>query len=734
VRRLSALLVVAAFVAALVTGAAVAGSPTASDSAGTPSPAVDTDSAMVQLNGDPLSTYVKTKPPAGKKIDFSSNTVKSYRAQLSALRNDFKQWLHTNAPKANITGQFDISVNAVAVQLNGTPLSVIRSAPQVKSADYEAYYTPQVTSADPDLPLISAFDAWGGAGNGANAGVKPDGSRVKVGVIDTGIDVTQPCFSDAGFPAAQQQGPPSLTNNKVIVAKVFFNKAKNQGLTPEAIQDHGTHVSGTIACDYGLTNSTTSVDGVTVPYGVLGVAPGAQLGNYNVFPGNVTNARSEDILNALEAAYSDGMDIVNMSLGGVHKSGTLGVQDLLTTAVDDLDQAGMISAIAAGNSGPGHQTIESPGSAARGLTAGAFTVGHFIGAPVTAGGTTYGAATGSFAKVSSDLTATLAAVAGSGANGLNIACSALAAGSLTGKIALVSRGTCTFSTKIRNAQNAGAVAVLVGNNVGGGPIAMGTDGTPNQPTIPAYMLSLADAGAVKASNGTAVTIGATLQYFQNAANSNIMAGFSSQGPTFVDFRVKPDVVSPGVNVLSSIPHQFCAAPPCWAFFQGTSMATPHLAGSAAVILGQHPGWSAAQVRSAIVNTADQGVIMNSSGLSTATDVNLIGAGRDDVNSATHAAVALDPVSVSFGSVPSGSGQTRTFTVALSTLNGPAATSVSVTNQTGNGVSFSASLSNGTITVTMNEAKGTAAGDYQAILRVKTGGTEIAHAVVYTNVK
>jgi minor extracellular serine protease Vpr len=735
VRRFSGLLAVAACVAALVTGAAVAGSGSVSDSSGTPSPAVDTDSAIVQLNGDPLSTYVKTKPPAGKKIDFSSNNVKSYRAQLSALRNDFKQWLHANAPKANITGQFDISLNAVAVQLNGTPLSVIRSAPQVKFADYEAYYTPQA-SLDPDLPLISAFQAWGGEGNGANAGVEPNGTRVKVGVIDTGIDITSPCFNDAGYSAPQgfPQGPPSLTNNKVIVAKVFYNKANNQGLTPAAVQEHGTHVSGTIACDYGLTHSTTSVDGVTVPYGVLGVAPGAQLGNYNVFPGNVTNARSEDILNALEAAYSDGMDIVNMSLGGVHKSGTLGVQDLLTTAVDDLDQAGMISAIAAGNSGPGHQTIESPGSAARGLTAGAFTVGHFIGAPVTAGGTTYGAATGSFAKVSSDLTATLAAVAGSGANGLNIACSALAAGSLTGKIALVSRGTCTFSTKIRNAQNAGAVAVLVGNNVGGGPIAMGTDGTPNQPTIPAYMLSLADAGAVKASDGTAVTIGATLQYFQNAANSNIMAGFSSQGPTFVDFRVKPDVVSPGVNVLSSIPHQFCAAPPCWAFFQGTSMATPHLAGSAAVILGQHPGWSAAQVRSAIVNTADQGVIMNSSGLSTATDVNLIGAGRDDVNSATHAAVALDPVSVSFGSVPSGSGQTRTFTVALSTLNGPAATSVSVTNQTGNGVSFSASLSNGTITVTMNEAKGTAAGDYQAILRVKSGGTEIAHAVVYTNVK
>jgi len=136
VRRLSGLLAVAALVSALVAGAAIAGSGSVSDVSGTPSPAVDTDSAIVQLNGDPLSTYVKTKPPAGKKIDFSSDTVKSYRAQLSALRNDFKQWLQANAPAAKITGSYDIALNAVAVQLNGASLNVIRSAPQVKSADY----------------------------------------------------------------------------------------------------------------------------------------------------------------------------------------------------------------------------------------------------------------------------------------------------------------------------------------------------------------------------------------------------------------------------------------------------------------------------------------------------------------------------------------------------------------------------------------------------------------------
>jgi subtilisin family serine protease len=213
-----------------------------------------------------------------------------------------------------------------------------------------------------------------------------------------------------------------------------------------------------------------------------------------------------------------------------------------------------------------------------------------------------------------------------------------------------------------------------------------------------------------------------------------------------------------VNVLSSIPAtagpggaKFCAVPPCWAFFQGTSMATPHLAGSAAVIIGQHPGWSAAQVRSAIVNTADgidtncngfpvdttancKGVLKPFRGSGFVTDVNIIGAGRDDVNSATHAAVALDPVSVSFGAVPSGSGQTRTATISLSQLNGPAANAVSVTNFVGAGVSFSASISGSTITVTMTETKGAPAGDKQAILRVKSGGMEIAHAVLYAFVK
>src|SRR5712664_4660184 len=99
-------------------------------------PSVDTSSAIVILKGDPLSTASSTKPPHGKKIDFNGNAVKSYRAQLSAERNNFKQWLQTYAPKAKITSQYDISLNAVAVQLNGTSLDLIASAPMVQQAQY----------------------------------------------------------------------------------------------------------------------------------------------------------------------------------------------------------------------------------------------------------------------------------------------------------------------------------------------------------------------------------------------------------------------------------------------------------------------------------------------------------------------------------------------------------------------------------------------------------------------
>lgn len=695
----------------------------------TSKPGVTTAYALVQLAGAPLSTYVKTKPAQGKKVDFSSATVKSYKALLAARRNDFKTWLQANAPKAQVVKGYDLALNAVAVKLNGTTLATIRTSPLVVRAELEGLYYP---TADPDLDLISATEGWSAAG----ATSATAGAGVKVGVIDTGVDITHPCFADTGYAAHLQLGDKRLTNNKVIVARVFNNKTPSQGYTAEAIGDHGTHVAGTIACNF---DTPATVAGAVVDHGISGVAPRALLGNYNIFPNNVENARSEDILDALEAAYTDGMDIVNMSLGG----GSHGIQDLLTVAVDNLDQANMISAVAAGNSGPGHYTVESPGSAARALTAGAASVNHTVANPVSAGAASAAAVLGEFGTPTYPMSGTLRVLSGSGVSGLELACSALAPAASGDSIALIQRGVCDFSLKLYNVQQAGYAGAIVVNRVAGAPFTMGKGSAPTDPTIPGLMIGLDAAAAFKAENGSTVTVGAP-SYTYPYYDADVMADFSSQGPTDVDFRVKPDVVAPGVNVLSSIPTAECGGAPCFAFFQGTSMATPHLAGVAAIIRQEHPSWPAWAVRSAIVNSADTGTLTKYTLDGVATDVNIVGSGRVNVANAANATALLDPVSVSFGATPTGAGQTKTVTVRIQNGGTTAATwSVGiVANGSASGVSFATSVSSVTLaagastsfTVTATFAKAAPLGDKQAWLVIGSGSDVVAHAAVYAFVK
>jgi minor extracellular serine protease Vpr len=194
-------------------------------------------------------------------------------------------------------------------------------------------------------------------------------------------------------------------------------------------------------------------------------------------------------------------------------------------------------------------------------------------------------------------------------------------------------------------------------------------------------------------------------------------------------------------VLSSIPHQFCKAPPCFAFFQGTSMATPHLAGSAAVVKWLHPTWDAWQIRSAIVNTADEGVLKKASSGALETDVNIIGSGLDDLFNAVNAIAAIDPVSVSFGAVPSGSGTSASYEVHITNLQASAYTFSLSVDAGGGGVHYSLSASTihlnagetGSFWVLMTTDKGATLGDHSADLDI-SGTAGYLHAVVYTFIK
>lgn len=708
-------IVVATAVAGLLGGysATVSQAITATDAVGSAVQTVDTAEALIVLTGDPLSTAKNVDRGNGKRVNFQGAATKSYRSKLSAQRNDLRQWMKVNTPKAQITSTFDIALNAVSVKLNGTALSTFLKSSLVKSAQYQGVYRPLGEPvSDPDLALVNAVQSWGGGG-AAGAG-----TGVKVAVIDSGIDQNHPCFDDAG----DSDGTRNFTNNKVIVAKVFNNHAKVAGLTAEAVGEHGTHVAGTIACDYG---TVATVDGVTIPHHISGVAPAALLGNYNVFPGPVENARSEDILNALEAAYTDGMHVANMSLGG----GANGVQDLLTHAVDNLDLGGMVIAISAGNSGPGFSTVGSPGSAARGLTAGASSVAHTVSSSITTSQGSAVSAAGEFGTIVDGPAGILDVIEGKGPVGVDelanvsVACTSLTSG--TG-VAVISRGDCDFTTKIRNAEVAGYSAVIVINRLPG-TLVMATNGDVSQPTIPAVAIGLEDASIVLNADGENVDFNAPA-YVNPFGVANVMADFSSEGPTDVDRRIKPDLVAPGENVLSSIPGGK------FAFYSGTSMASPHLAGAAAVVLSQHPAWTPWQVRSAITNTANAGALSPYHEGAFADDPNLVGAGLLDVAAAVDAKIFVDSVSVSFGTIPSGSGQRASRTVAVQNVSSSAVTARVV--GTHGGVVFTvagtlAGNSTNPLIITAQSAKGTVRGHSWATIEfVNSSNAVVAHMRVY----
>lgn len=659
--------------------------PNASADAFSTGASVDATSAIVQLKGDPLSTYSATKPARGKKIDFNSNTVKSYRAQLAAQRNDFKKWLQANAPKAQITSQYDISLNAVAVQLNGTSLSTIAGAPLVQQAQYNGLYQPDLSES---YKIINATGAWTATGVRSTAG-----AGIKIGDIDTGIDQNHPFFDPTYFSYPSTGGPwpkcdaaDSTTHTadtnckyvtpKVIVAKVFYNKATKSGFDAQAVQDHGTHTAGIAA---GVTGKTAVVNGVAID-DMSGIAPGAFLGNYNVFPGNVLNARSEDILNAVDAAVADGMDVLNLSLGGTPgrgNSNTLGSAagiDLLSIGLNNAVDAGVVVAVAAGNSGPGAQTVESPGRAPKVITAGASTNQHFVGQPLTypeGVGTTVGAAVGDFdalATASYDLSDTNSLGCNAGTPGTDNTNNP-PLGDLSGKLAIINRGACTFSEKVRNAIAAGAVSVLIINNVAGDPTAMAKDGLGGD-DLPAVMIGLKEGAALRTSGETTASAVATFSEFITA-NADILAGFSSQGPTSPESAIKPDLTSVGVNVLSSITCVgfvgTCGDDGTWAFFSGTSMSTPHIAGSAAVLLDLNPTWSPDQVKSELVNRADL-VIKDAKTGTHDIGPTAQGAGRENLSVAAGGTTWLSPVSASFGRVPTNSPTSFVVTVFNPTVS------------------------------------------------------------------
>ena len=613
--------------------------------------AATSDYAIVTLVDAPIATYEggtngleRTKPARGR-LDPTSPAYRAYERFLANEHANYRASLKKNAPQAEIIAEYDTVLNGFAVQLNGATLDAIAKDAKVKTVEASWLYKPTMNVS---VDVIRATEVWAAGGGQLNAG-----AGIDVGIIDTGIRDDHVFFDCKSS----------------IPHKTYASGRAGTGV--DIVFNHGTHVAGTVA---GCATDLAVADaGGPVQDSISGVAPGANLHDYNVFPGYGGgfvafggSAFSHDIARAVEDAVNDGMEVINLSLGGPIQ----GRHDYLAEAINAAAAAGVVPAVSAGNEGPGASTIGSPGNAFGALTAGASTNPHYVGVSVVASFGAFGAAVGDFDPFAESPVANVPFVSW---GAVDFACSGPPDTDVTGAVVLIQRGgptpatACAFSAKVDNAAAAGAIGVVVYNNVGGDPVAMG-----GVSSIPAVMVSQSDGQTIKAAlttdpPGDTVSIDGNNPVEVHTTNSDIMAGFSSRGPAEFTENIKPDFVAPGVNIYSSVFDE-ATGDLGWAMFQGTSMASPHVAGSAALLLQQRPGLTPADVKSLLGNNAERNVWATAVGGPTAKVMDR-GGGRLDLVRATAATTTFDPMSLSFGISNGNRPNEVTLTVTVRDLTG-----------------------------------------------------------------
>ncbi len=546
-------------------------------------------------------------------------------------------------------GQTEVVLNALMVRATPAELEAVRRIPGVQSAEFAAKFKLLLDGA---LPLIRAPEGWSLPSIG---GEENAGRGIKIGVIDTGIDQSHPMFQDAqlvpppGFP----KGETALTNSKVIVARNFVTSVRDAS----DANGHGTFVAGIAA---GHRTPAQPFLGPVVS--ISGVAPKAYLGNYRVF-GATGSADETAIIRAIESAVVDGMDVLNLSLG-LENPGPPSL-DSFASAMRNANTVGTVVVAAAGNAGPSARTIDSPATLPTVLSVGATTNSRiFVGSMRVTGpapvppGLTEVPALPSTAPIQTGLFGPASAVDITPFDITGLGCPpgsdgkfpvALPAGSLAGKVALILRGQCKFRDKVRNAANAGAVGVVIYNNLpNSGPVVMLTDGG-QIPSISIGNQSGRDLRDFLANKGPLQIVFDPGLSSQPAA-ADILAGFSSRGPIAgSDLKIKPDVVAPGQTILSAVQRLNSSgemfSPTGFALAMGTSFSSPMVAGAAALVKQAHPAYRPEDIKSVLVNTADP---VTSTEDGATVHAQNIGAGRVNVPAAVNATIVAEPVSLSFG--------------------------------------------------------------------------------------
>jgi subtilisin family serine protease len=634
--------------------------------------------ARAQAEAERTAALANSTLKNPKKVEISAADnarIESHAQRLDHIQQGLLPSLTGGNVKGKVLFRTQHAYNGIAMIVNPKNLTAISQLPGIKAI--HPMHPKYLSAAFSDIDFLRTRMPTGAPWGTASV----HGEGIKVADIDTGLDYVHANFGgnanytgvtdtnpNGHFPSAKVPGGTDLVGDAYNANDP--NSVPVPDSNPMDCNGHGTGTASLIA-GFGENNDGSTYTG---PYDATnpnmanlkispGFAPQALLYPVRVFG---CNGSTNVVVEAIEWAMTNHMDVINMSLGSDEGY----ADDPDAVAASNAAATGIIVCSAAGNAGDSYYIHSSPASASGTLSVAATfndQNGFISDATVT----------GNSANLSGQKFAAIYADSSPHTNATGDVVYAIPhdastpltnAAQVTGKIVLIDRGAVTFATKAANAQAAGAIGIIVANNAGD-PAVQGSTGPLSVPDV---MISTADGTTIK----TAANFNATTGVPANPTNVTIAAGgimitkstnppgsaagagspdtvpsYTSRGPRLPDSAVKPDVAAPAEVVGVAASRTGTAAEN----FNGTSSATPHVAGTMALLKQLHPTWSVQELNALLCDTATHDLATRVQG-TTKIGVGRIGAGRIDLtNAATANVVAFngsDPslLGVSFGVV------------------------------------------------------------------------------------
>jgi subtilisin family serine protease len=650
----------------------VAGGASAGDGSGLRARAIEPDqvfdgfkspaglvSVLVKFDADPAATYRggipglgPTSPQVtGVRIRRGEPSVQAYDRFLAGKEQDFGAALTRAVPRARIVHRFRTIFGGVSVVLPRDQIKRLAGLPSVKAV-YPDVLLPLDTDRSP--AFIGAPALWSQLGGQGNAG-----KGVIVGIVDSGIWPESPSVQDDGglpAPPAKWTGtacefgsakPGDLhysCDHKLIGARRMMTTFDTFGPPPGAgeyftARDNNGHGSHTATTAAGNANVAAEFNGT--PLGILsGVAPRAHLAVYKVCFTVMSGASAgggscytSDSAAAIEQAILDGVDVINFSIGG----GENPYSDAVSLAFLDAYAAGVFVACSAGNDGPGANTVDhrEPWT----TTAAASTTDKvYYGSAQLTSASSASLGLEGVSSYDGSLPAAPVVLSSAVPYGDDLCLAPAAPGSLAGKIVACKRGTNARVAKSANVAAGGAVGMILYNTTAAQSL------NADIHSVPSVHVDNVQGAALKGFLATQVGVSASITGVRLlSGQGDVTALFSSRGGAGQSLGIsKPDVAAPGVDILAGYSGKLAVptGPDGQIFniLSGTSMASPHVAGAAALLKQLHPDWGPGDIKSALMMTATDAVVKED-GVTPATPFD-VGSGRIDLARAGDAGLLI----------------------------------------------------------------------------------------------